>query len=277
MTGRRRIRYDPSDDLYAVLGVVPTASANEIQQAFRRRAKEVHPDRNRERLAWAHVEFQRINNAYDILGTPELRDEYNQKRYAHQTRSKNAGTTYAAVSREVWKHRHRRRFPGYQFFFFVSLFFVSLCWLAQTLSPETGETPTSANQGIAALVTTTPLPTCDGDHVSITDPQTNTDVPPTFNIKGTASADHFASYEVEIAALNGEQDNFPNWTLLRIQNEGHHTVQNGLLVSSAVIGQIAPGSYVLRLTVHLDNGAVLPACQIKIHVFKAALPDNPSF
>jgi curved DNA-binding protein CbpA len=78
-----RLRYDSTNDYYALLGLPPGASAAEIQQAFHRLAKQIHPDRNPERSAWATERFQALNEAYHVLGDPELRREYDRQRWPH--------------------------------------------------------------------------------------------------------------------------------------------------------------------------------------------------
>ena len=59
---------------YATLGVKPSASSDEIRQAFRRRAMELHPDRNAS--ANATKDFQRLNEAYAVLSSAGKRAEY---------------------------------------------------------------------------------------------------------------------------------------------------------------------------------------------------------
>ncbi|HUY79340.1 MAG TPA: DnaJ domain-containing protein [Ktedonobacterales bacterium] len=63
------------NDFYAVLGVSPSASADEIRQAYRARAWECHPDRKPDD-AVAAAQFKVINEAYRVLGTPRLRSAY---------------------------------------------------------------------------------------------------------------------------------------------------------------------------------------------------------
>ena len=66
-------RQDPKG-YYALLGVIPTASASKIKAAFRQRAKQIHPDRNSS--PYAAQEFQRLNEAYSIVIVPETRAQY---------------------------------------------------------------------------------------------------------------------------------------------------------------------------------------------------------
>lgn len=80
---RRRIQYDPKNDYYDLIGVAVTATAAEIQQAYRQRAKTLHPDLNPERREWATEQFQRLNEAYDVLSNPELRQSYNEERWPY--------------------------------------------------------------------------------------------------------------------------------------------------------------------------------------------------
>ncbi|MEI9407652.1 J domain-containing protein [Mesorhizobium salmacidum] len=64
--------------LYAVIGVSPVATAEEIKNAFRRRAKETHPDTSSNPSATL---FQQVNAAYKILSDPEARAEYDSSGY----------------------------------------------------------------------------------------------------------------------------------------------------------------------------------------------------
>ncbi len=63
-------------DYYEVLGVPKTASDEEIKRAFRRLAKQYHPDVNKE--ADAEAKFKEIGEAYAILSDPEKRRQYDQ-------------------------------------------------------------------------------------------------------------------------------------------------------------------------------------------------------
>ena len=61
-------------DYYATLGVAKTASDKEIKQAFRKLARKYHPDVNPGDKA-AEARFKEINEANEVLGDPEKREE----------------------------------------------------------------------------------------------------------------------------------------------------------------------------------------------------------
>ena len=63
-------------DLYEILGVSKDASDAEIKKAFRRRARELHPDVNK--AADAEDQFKELNEAYDVLSDPNKRAQYDR-------------------------------------------------------------------------------------------------------------------------------------------------------------------------------------------------------
>ncbi len=69
----------PKRDYYEILGVPRDATQEEIKQAFRRLARQYHPDVNKS--PEAEERFKEINEAYMVLSDPEKRALYD--RYGH--------------------------------------------------------------------------------------------------------------------------------------------------------------------------------------------------
>ena len=64
-------------DYYKILGVSRTASEKEIKRAYRRLARQYHPDRNPGDKA-AEEKFKTINEAHEVLTDPDKRQKYDQ-------------------------------------------------------------------------------------------------------------------------------------------------------------------------------------------------------
>jgi len=64
----------PARDLYEVLGVPRDATEDDIRKAYRRLARELHPDVNQDPRAEEH--FKEIAGAYEILSDPDKRARY---------------------------------------------------------------------------------------------------------------------------------------------------------------------------------------------------------
>ena len=61
---------------YVVLGVTADATTKEIKKAYRRLAKEHHPDRNPAKNPEAEARIKEINEAYEVLSKPDTRQRH---------------------------------------------------------------------------------------------------------------------------------------------------------------------------------------------------------
>ncbi len=65
-------------DYYEILGVSKDATNDELKKAFRKKAKQYHPDANPNNKAEAEKKFKEVNEAYEVLSDAQKRRMYDQ-------------------------------------------------------------------------------------------------------------------------------------------------------------------------------------------------------
>lgn len=86
-------------DYYAVLGVARDASQDDIQRAYRKLARQYHPDINKE--AGAEDKFKEIGEAYEVLKDPDKRAKYDRYGTAWKAAQQQGGAPPPGYE-DVW-------------------------------------------------------------------------------------------------------------------------------------------------------------------------------
>ncbi|HEY0428652.1 MAG TPA: J domain-containing protein [Pyrinomonadaceae bacterium] len=95
---------------YKVLKVSPKASNAEIKSAYRRLARKLHPDVNGNSQKNRH-EFAEIAKAYEVLGNPKTRAEYDRQTLKSQYNNSNGGSSVFSSDNQ---HARRWRQMAYE-------------------------------------------------------------------------------------------------------------------------------------------------------------------
>lgn len=131
-------------DLYELLGVSKTASAEEIKKAYRIKARQTHPDANPDDPT-AGERFKDVTLAYEVLSDPELRG-----RYDLFGESAFHGSGDESPTEDIFFHSETKvdRFEHLiKFIFLLSAILAlneSLIWYESFISAEPWESPKTA-------------------------------------------------------------------------------------------------------------------------------------
>ena len=80
---------------YEVLGVPKNAPQDEVKKAYRKLARRYHPDKNPDDKE-AEERFKEVQGAYDVLGDPEKRKQYDTFGSANGRAGQGGGFTWNA-------------------------------------------------------------------------------------------------------------------------------------------------------------------------------------
>lgn len=102
-------------NFYQILEVSPTATQDEIKTAFRTKALKYHPDRNPNNPE-AENKFKEINAAYEVLGDPNKRSQYDQKQTPRKTNFVHPDTMFSDLFGSLFpfQQSHHKRSVTYQ-------------------------------------------------------------------------------------------------------------------------------------------------------------------
>ncbi|MFN3405445.1 MAG: DnaJ domain-containing protein [Cytophagaceae bacterium] len=95
---------------YKLLGVPQNASSDEIKRAFRRKAKELHPDVNPS--PDAKLKFQQLTKAYETLTDRNKRYLYDQQFYTYHD-PMSAYNRWVNMQKEMAEREERRRYQEF--------------------------------------------------------------------------------------------------------------------------------------------------------------------
>lgn len=94
---------------YEILNVSPRASNSEIKSAYRRLARKLHPDRN-PGVTGTVREFRKVTQAYEVLGDPKRRSEYDLERLKTEFNGASVFNSDNSHARQMREMLYRKRY-----------------------------------------------------------------------------------------------------------------------------------------------------------------------
>lgn len=105
-----------SKDLYKILGVSNIASKSEIKKAYRRKARETHPDKQiGVNTELASMEFREVVEAYEILSDDESRKHYDVTGSSKSKSKSNSNQNNEKYGNGGWNFNFNFNFNGFNF------------------------------------------------------------------------------------------------------------------------------------------------------------------
>lgn len=105
-------RKTQSTEPYRILGVATDATAAEIKSAYRRKAREMHPDLDPDN-PWAEEEFKRLSAAYQLLSDEKERARYDRGDIDGSGRRATSAKTTTKPQSDSSSERKSRGFEGF--------------------------------------------------------------------------------------------------------------------------------------------------------------------
>jgi curved DNA-binding protein CbpA len=262
-----RVRYDPRIDYYAALDLTLSASADQIQSAFRQRAKQLHPDRNPD--AEATRQFQKLSEAYAILSDPAIRAEYDEARVAinlraafqslKRERTKSTGGSGGFYWRRVLRGLARSPYR-YVFLLLALVALANIGFVLWTGSFNVDSTALATAQSAtsSAVIDGLPLPStaqsepvnpaCDPG-AQMSSPRNGETISGAFEVKASITSD----FQLDWAPVSDSAGRLqvPNWQILS-SGKGNATPTDSLAslaLTAAAVTIARPARIFLRLTV----------------------------
>lgn len=186
-------------DYYKTLGVSRNANADEIKKAFRKLARQYHPDKVQgEGKEAAEAKFKEINEAYEVLKDPDKRSKYDQlgEDWDRYDWSHNAGSD--GQSKHSSRYHYQTGDGDYEFHFegtgfsdFFEQMFGSGAWRAQNAGFDQGQrrarSPSSRGNDVEAEILVTLEEVMKGSKrrvtFSLVNPNTGTEEKRDFNLR----------------------------------------------------------------------------------------------
>ncbi len=113
---------------YQILGVSHLSSAQQIKTAYRNLAMRHHPDKNPDQASMVHIQL--INEAYQTLGNPEKRRQYDMQQIYLQASAATKKNPRTARPKTPGKRPVKERESDRKPFFYLEYFLFSALFLA---------------------------------------------------------------------------------------------------------------------------------------------------